>query len=177
MSAQKLKILKKGRHKACPYKINKNKKGIYPVSGNVQYKNYNDPFIEERADPYIVDGEDGYYYFTASYPAFQNADNGYDRIILRRSSTVEGLAKAEEKTIWKAHSSGILAKHIWAPEMHRINNVWYMFFAAGSSSNVWAIRPYVLKCDGDPYTGNWTECGQMQASYGDTESFANFSAV
>jgi len=156
-------------------KINKNKKGIYTVSGNVQYKNYNDPFIEERADPYIVDGEDGYYYFTASYPAFQNADNGYDRIILRRSSTVEGLAKAEEKTIWKAHSSGILAKHIWAPEMHRINNVWYMFFAAGSSSNVWAIRPYVLKCDGDPYTGNWTECGQMQASYGDTESFANFS--
>ena len=50
-----------------------------------------------------------------------------------------------------------------------------MFFAAGASDNIWAIRPYVLKCDGDPYNGNWTECGQMQASSGDTESFRSFS--
>lgn len=136
---------------------------------------YPDPFITERADPYIVDGENGYYYFTASYPAYGSVDKGYDRIILRRSNTVSGLARAEEKTIWKAHSSGIMAKHIWAPEMHKINNTWYIFFAAGSDSNIWAIKPYVLKCSGDPYTGQWTECGQMQPSYGDTSSFSNFS--
>ena len=86
-----------------------------------------------------------------------------------------GLASAEEKTIWKAHSSGIMAKHIWAPEMHYIGGKWYMFFAAGASSDIWAVRPYVLRCDGDPYTGNWTECGQMQASSGDTDSFRSFS--
>lgn len=136
---------------------------------------YPDPFITERADPYIVDGENGYYYFTASYPAYGSVDKGYDRIILRRSSTVYGLSKAEEKTIWKAHSSGIMSKHIWAPEMHKINGNWYIFFAAGSDSNIWAIKPYVLKCSGDPYNGQWTECGQMQASYGDSSSFANFS--
>ena len=68
-----------------------------------------------------------------------------------------------------------MAKHIWAPEMHKIGGTWYMFFAAGASDNIWAIRPYVLKCDGDPMTGNWTECGQMQASSGDTESFRSFS--
>ena len=50
-----------------------------------------------------------------------------------------------------------------------------MFFAAGASDNIWAIRPYVLKCSGDPYTGTWNEMGQMQASAGDTESFAGFS--
>ena len=59
--------------------------------------------------------------------------------------------------------------------MHKIGGKWYMFFAAGSSSDIWAIRPYVLKCDGDPYTGNWTECGQMQASAGDSDSFTSFS--
>ncbi|MCR4887970.1 MAG: family 43 glycosylhydrolase, partial [Ruminococcus sp.] len=75
-----------------------------------------------------------------------------------------------------AHSSGIMAKHIWAPEMHKINGVWYIFFAAGSSSDIWAIRPYVLKCEGDnPYLDKWTECGQMQASSGDTSSFTSFS--
>ena len=158
--------------------IDTSRAGEYKVRGKLRSSGdlYSDPFIEERADPFIAEGGDGYYYFTASYPAYGNADKGYDRIILRRSSTVGGLASAEEKTIWKAHQSGILAKHIWAPEMHKIGDSWYIFFAAGSSSNVWAIRPYVLKCSGnDPYNDSWTECGQMQASPGDTSSFAGFS--
>lgn len=156
--------------------VDTSRPGVYKVHGKLWSSAdiYSDPFIKERADPYIVNGG-SYYYFTASYPAYGSVDKGYDRIVLRRSETVGGLASAEEKTIWKAHSSGIMAKHIWAPEMHCINGYWYIFFAAGASNNIWAIRPYVLKCDGDPYTGNWTECGQMQASYGDTESFANFS--
>ena len=155
--------------------IDTSKKGTYTVSGEVQTADYANPFINERADPFVTDGGDGYYYFTASYPAFGSVDKGYDRIILRRSQTVGGLASAEEKTIWKAHSSGALAKHIWAPEMHKINGVWYIFFAAGRSDDIWAIRPYVLRCNGDPYNGTWTECGQMQASNGDNSSFASFS--
>ena len=155
--------------------IDTSKKGTYTVSGEVQTADYANPFINERADPFVTDGGDGYYYFTASFPAYGSVDKGYDRIILRRSQTVGGLASAEEKVIWKAHSSGELAKHIWAPEMHKINGVWYIFFAAGRSDDIWAIRPYVLKCSGDPYNGNWTECGRMQASYGDNSSFASFS--
>jgi GH43 family beta-xylosidase len=156
--------------------IDTSKSGTYKVSGKLRSvtDNYYEPFIEERADPFITSGGK-YYYFTASYPAYGNVNKGYDRIILRRSETVAGLASAEEKVIWKAHESGIMSKHIWAPEMHYIGDSWYIFFAAGSSDNVWAIRPYVLKCDGDPYTGKWTECGQMQASAGDSESFAGFS--
>lgn len=157
--------------------VDTGKTGTYTVRGKLKSSGdiYKDPFIEERADPYIVDGGDGYYYFTSSFPAYGSVDKGYDRIILRRSRTVAGLASAEEKTIWNAHQSGILSKHIWAPEMHKIGGAWYIFFAAGSSSNIWAIKPYVLKCTGDPYNGSWTECGQMQASSGDTSSFANFS--
>lgn len=150
--------------------------GTYTITGKVQTTSYQNPFIKERADPFMTKDENtGYYYFTASYPAYGSVDKGYDRIILRRSQTVAGLANAEEKTIWKAHSSGIMAKHIWAPEMHYIGGKWYIFYAAGNSDNIWAIRPYVLRCDGDPYTGNWQEMGQMQASYGDNDSFQGFS--
>ncbi len=153
-------------------------RGVHTITGTLtsQQEGYANPFIEERADPYIVDGENGYYYFTASYPAYGSVDKGYDRIVLRCSQTIEGLARAEEKTIWQAHSSGIMAKHIWAPEMHKIGGKWYIFFAAGASSDIWAIRPYVLRCEGDnPYLDPWTECGQMQASAGDTDSFTSFS--
>ena len=139
-------------------------------------KNYPNPFIPERADPYVTKGSDGYYYFTSSYPALHDEFHGYDRIILRRSKTVKGLAEAEEKTIWLAHKEGIMAKHIWAPEIHEIQGEWYIFFAAGNSDDKWHIRPYVLMCSGnDPMNDSWEEKGRMQAAEGDAVSFNSFS--
>ena len=137
---------------------------------------YLNPFITERADPYVTKGSDGYYYFTASYPAYLNVDSGYDRIILRRSRTIDGLRTAEEKIIWKAHSEGIMSKHIWAPEIHEINGRWYIFFAAGNSDDVWHIRPYMLRLEGnDPINDSWTELGKVKAKEGDDVSFNSFS--
>jgi len=56
----------------------------------MQFKEcYQNPFIQERADPYITLGPDGFYYFTASYP-MKSADDkdGYDRVILRRAKDI-----------------------------------------------------------------------------------------
>ena len=139
-------------------------------------QNYPNTFISQRADPYVMKGPDGFYYFTASYPAFYNVDAGYDRIILRKSETVLGLATAEEHTIWKAHNKGVMSKHIWAPEIHFIGGKWYVFFAAGEQENVWNIRPFVIVCDGqDPINDSWTELGKMQACEDDEHSFTEFS--
>lgn len=137
---------------------------------------YENPFIEERADPYITKADDGYYYFTASYPQRGNSDKeGYDRVILRRSETLEGLADAEEITIWHESESKECFRYIWAPEMHYIGGHWYVYFAGSTESgNVWAIRCYVLVCDSqDPYTGNWTLKGRFEPAKGDTFSFSN----
>ncbi len=148
--------------------------GVYNVTGRLCPDAYPDPFIMERADPYVLKHDDKYY-FTASYPAFGSVEKGYDRIILRESETLLGLADAEEKTIWKAHENGIMARHIWAPEIHFIGGKWYIFFAAGENPEIWNIRPYVLVCDGDPMKDEWTELGKMQASAGDEVSFNSFS--
>ena len=139
-------------------------------------KNYPNPFIIERADPYVTKGSDGYYYFTASYPALHDEFHGYDRIVLRRSGTVIGLKDAEEVTIWNAHNEGIMAKHIWAPEIHEIAGKWYVFFAAGDSDDKWRIRPYVLECNGiDPINDSWKEKGKVQSLEEDKVSFNSFS--
>ncbi len=139
-------------------------------------KNYPNPFITERADPYVTKGSDGFYYFTASYPAFHDEFHGYDRIVLRRSETVIGLKDAEEVTVWKAHDEGIMAKHIWAPEIHEIKGKWYIFFAAGDSDDKWRIRPYALECNGkNPINDSWTEKGRVQALKEDKVSFNSFS--
>lgn len=137
---------------------------------------YPNPFIPQRADPYIMKGPDGFYYFTASYPAYLDVDSGYDRIILRKSETVSGLATAEEYTIWTAHNEGVMSKHIWAPEIHFIGEKWYIFFAAGEKEAIWNIRPFVLACEGqDPINDKWIEKGKMQKTADDPRSFSTFS--
>jgi GH43 family beta-xylosidase len=130
---------------------------------------YNTAFIEQRADPYVMRAEDGSYYFTASVPA-------YDRIVLRRSDSLEGLRTAEEITLWEKHPSGEMSRHIWAPELHYLKGKWYIYFAASMEEDIWRLRPYVLECSGpDPMKDAWTERGMMQRSDSDIYSFEAFS--
>ncbi len=130
---------------------------------------FNKTWIPQRADPYVYRHTDGKYYFTASVPA-------YDRIVLRCSETLGGLADTEEKTIWRCHESGPMSKHIWAPELHFVFGKWYIYFAGGEKDDIWKIRPYVLECDGsDPMTGKWCELGKMKAHPDDEFSFNAFS--
>lgn len=138
-----------------------------PINGILT--EYNKPWIIQRADPYVYRHTDGTYYFTATVPE-------YDKIILRSSKTLEGLAGAEEKTIWEKHTSGEMGSHIWAPELHYIDGKWYIYFAAGGAEDVWAIRPYVLECDSDnPMTGAFVEKGKMGCADEDEFSFRAFS--
>lgn len=130
---------------------------------------WNEPWILQRADPYVYRHTDGVYYFTASVPA-------YDRIVLRRSLTLGGLAEAPEVTVWEKHESGPMSEHIWAPELHYLDGKWYIYFAGGKAEDKWEIRPYVLECtDSDPLTGQWTEKGKMQRAKDDPFSFEAFS--
>lgn len=130
---------------------------------------YKKPWILQRADPYVYKHTDGWYYFTASVPA-------YDSICLRRSQTLVGLAEAEEVAVWHKHESGPMSFHVWAPELHFLEGKWYIYFAAGEKDDVWKIRPYVLECTGsDPLTDEWVELGKMQRADADEFSFEAFS--
>lgn len=130
---------------------------------------YNKPWILQRADPYIYRHTDGTYYFTASVPE-------YDRIILRSSDTLAGLQTAEEHEIWHKHESGPQSLHIWAPELHYLFGKWYIYYAGGDKDDIWAIRPYVLECQGDdPVNDPWIEMGKMRRADEDEFSFEAFS--
>ena len=130
---------------------------------------YNEPFIEQRADPYVYRHEDGSYYFTASVPE-------YDKIVLRKSDSLFGLKDSEEVCIWKKHDSGDMSKHIWAPELHYLFGKWCIYYAGSDVDDIWALRPYVLECTGeDPMRDPWIEKGMMVCSPEDEFSFRAFS--
>lgn len=133
------------------------------IKGKIKELSYPEPLVEQRADPYIYKHNDGYYYFTGSYP-------DYDRIVLRRAKNISDLKEAEEHVIWEKYDEGEMSKHIWAPELHYIDGKWYIYFAGGRKEDVWAIRPYILECQSDnPLTGKWVEKGKLNIEF---ESFS-----
>ncbi|MBT2414655.1 glycoside hydrolase family 43 protein [Streptomyces sp. ISL-12] len=120
---------------------------------------YPNPLVRNRADPHINRHTDGYYYFTATAPE-------YDRIVLRRSRTINGLATAAESVIWTKHATGDMGAHIWAPEIHRIDGKWYVYFAAAPAESVWDIRIWVLEnTHPNPLRGTWAEKGQLKTAW------------
>jgi GH43 family beta-xylosidase len=126
-----------------------------PAAGASPPVQLTNSLIAQRADPHVVKHTDGFYYYTATVPQ-------YDRIILRRATTLQGLATAAETVVWRRHASGDMAAHIWAPELHFINNRWYIYFAAGRSDDIWRIRMWVLEnTSANPLTGSWTERGRI----------------
>ncbi|MEU1014513.1 glycoside hydrolase family 43 protein [Streptomyces sp. NPDC005898] len=117
------------------------------------------PLVPHRADPHIHRHRDGRYYFTATAPE-------YDRVILRRSRTLRGLATAEEAVVWRRHTSGDMAAHIWAPEIHHIDGKWYLYFASAPADDVWKIRMWVLEnAHPDPFKGTWVEKGRIATAW------------
>lgn len=126
------------------------------------------PLIRQRADPHLSLQADGQYYFMGTVPE-------YDRLVLRRSPTIAGLATAAEKVIWRKHASGPMGAHIWAPELHRLDGRWYVYFAAGEAEKIWNIRIYVLENSAaDPFAGEWVERGQLRTNW---ESFSLDASV
>ena len=120
------------------------------------------PLVRQRADAQVFRHSDGWYYLTGSVPE-------YDRLVLRRSKTIAGLATAEERVLWRHLSAGPLSGFVWAPEMHLVDGRWVMYFAAGPSGggeDVFRIRTHAITCDGDdPMTNQWHLLGQFQMAW------------
>jgi GH43 family beta-xylosidase len=124
---------------------------------------FNNPLVQQRADPHVTLQADGWYYFTATVPE-------YDRIEVRRARSLDDLGKADAQVVWRKHAKGEMGAHIWAPELHRIDGKWYIYFTAGRAEAIWEIRLYVLECESDdPLRGPWKKRGQLKTGW---ESFA-----
>lgn len=116
------------------------------------------PLVRQRADAQIFQ-HDGSYYMMASVPE-------YDRLIIRRTSTLAGLGAAEEAVVWRRPASGRMAGYIWAPELHLIDGRWHIYFAAGDGDDKFRIRTYVLRAAGsDPLTSKWELLGKLETPW------------
>ncbi len=123
-------------------------------------QHFDNPIVIQRADPFLHrHNETGCYTFIGTSPKFDN-------IKLRQACDLNDLKIAEEKLIWQKNDSGPLSLNIWAPELHRIDDAWYIYFAAGEKERPFYIRMFVLKNENpDPMQGEWQNLGQIKTPW------------
>ncbi len=86
------------------------------------------------SDPFMV-YYNGYYYLTTTT---------WTNIQITRSHTIEGFKTATAQTVW-TNTTPERCCQVWAPEMHRINGQWYIYYTAGISSGYSLQRQWVLQ--------------------------------
>ena len=109
------------------------------------------PLKNSGPDPWVVT-RDGWYFYMNSTGS---------NLTIWKTRRIEDLAKAEKVVVWTPPPGEPYSKELWAPELHRLNGKWYIYFAADSGHNE-DHRIYVVEnASDDPTKGTWTLRGKV----------------
>lgn len=123
----------------------------FSVTGFAQDETFTNPLLPSGADPWSI-YKDGYYYYTHTMG---------NRLVLWKTKSLAQLNTAPQKTVYTPPKGTAYSRQLWAPELHFINNKWYLYFAADSGRNE-GHRVWVLENPAsDPLEGEWTLKGKV----------------
>ncbi len=115
---------------------------------------FTNPLLSSGPDPWVIQKDTNYYY----------TNTVGNMLVIYKTSKMSALKNATIATIWTPPATGPYSKDIWAPELHFLQNKWYMYFAADDGSNS-THRIYVLEnTSADPLTGTWIFKGKVSDS-------------
>lgn len=119
---------------------------------------FSNPLLPSGPDPWVVrEGEHYYYMHTLG-----------NRLAIWKTRDIADLAHAEHKTIWTPPASGPNAVSIWAPELHRIDRKWYVYYSAAASGHDDDAHRGVFVIENtsvDPLAGAWVDRGRVNTRY------------
>ncbi len=120
-----------------------------PVFAQQEKTTFTNP-VWDGADPWLVKyGNEYIYCFSKN-----------NSIVVSRSKLMT--QKGEEKTVWKAPSSGWNSNCVWAPEIHFIDGHWYVYYAAGISGPPFIHqRTGVLRSETSDVFSNYKDMGML----------------
>lgn len=110
---------------------------------NQQY--FCNPISKDSPDPFVM-FHDGYYYMMCTERT---------KIVIHRSRKIADIMQGESITVYRAGKE--VQSCIWAPELHRIGNRWYIYSSGctvGSDYN--SIRMFCLESEKDDPFCNYT---------------------
>ena len=112
---------------------------------------FTDPLLQTGPDPWVVWWK-GYYYYSNSTGK---------NLTLRKTADITNLRDAEKDVVWVPEPGHPWSRELWAPELHRWGDKWYIYFAADAGENA-SHRIYAVENDSDdPTSGTWTLKGKV----------------
>jgi GH43 family beta-xylosidase len=112
---------------------------------------FHNPLLESGPDPWVVTANGFYYYMNSTQK----------NLTIWKTRDIADLVHADQKIVWTVPADGPYSHDIWAPELHRLDGKWYIYFAADAGKNE-SHRIYVLENTADdPLDGDWTMKGKI----------------
>ncbi len=119
---------------------------------------FTNPLLSSGPDPWVIKKDNDYYY----------SHTLGNRIAVWKTQKMSELKNVVAQTIWSAPAAGPNSQNVWAPELHFLNNKWYAYYTAGSSSDLSTQRTFVLEnASADPRVGTWADMGKIYDPAGD----------
>ncbi len=116
----------------------------------VGYTQYNNPVLRTGADPYVLKHGDKYYYcFSAG-----------ERIWIKEFDSLGNISNDGATAVFAPPAGTEYSCNMWAPELHYIDGVWYIYFAADDGNND-NHRMFVLKCEEESPLNTFVMCGKI----------------
>ncbi|CAM3883572.1 glycoside hydrolase family 43 protein [Cohnella lubricantis] len=117
-------------------------------------RTFRNPIVENAADPWVFKHSDGSYYFMCTRGTC---------LELTQSDTLTGIAKGRKQAIWTPEPGGRYSHNLWAPEIHYVDNKWYIYYTANDGGGDESRRICVLENEAaDPLEGEWTWKGALE---------------
>jgi GH43 family beta-xylosidase len=121
-------------------------------------RSFTNPLLEGGADPWVV-YHAGFYYYTNTLG---------DRLQIWKTRHMEALRSATTRVVWRAPPSGPNSTSVWAPELHRLNAKWYLYFTAADREHDDDAHRHVFVLENksaDPLSGTWVERGMLNTAH------------
>ncbi len=123
-----------------------------PVTSVDTVGKFRNPILSPAPDPWVT-YKDGFYY------VMHTTGNS---LRIYKTAAISRLNAANPVTVWTPPATGPNSRDIWAPELHNVNGIWYIYYAADNNGVDATHRMFVLENKAaDPTTGTWTDRGQL----------------
>lgn len=128
------------------------------IAASPSASTYTNPLLPSGPDPWITQVDGTYYYMHTLG----------NRITLWQTDNIAKLAGARQVVVWTAPKAGPNAHSIWAPELHRIDGKWFLYYSATASGFTDDAHRgvFVLENDGaDPMNTHWIDRGRINTAH------------
>lgn len=124
---------------------------LFAIVSCSSQKTFTNPLLPSGADPWSI-YKDGYYYYMHTLG---------NKLVIWKTRNLAQLKSAKADTVFVPPTGTPYSKQLWAPEIHFIQNKWYIYFAADDGKNE-NHRLYVLEnASKDPMKGEWIFKGKL----------------